>query len=227
VNCAVSTSARRLRRLAALAVTPFYSVKYGIERIGPGYFVRTTIDAQSVVLDCGLGNNADFSDAIITRFAARCHGVDPTRKHQASLRAVASRHGDRLQLCPVALAGVSGTAIFYEAMDQISGSLSARHVNAKSAICYPVRCLSLEDLMAEIGLSRIDLLKLDIEGAEYEVLASIGDEKLAGIGQIVVEFHHYCVQGLLAQHTRNMVIRLKRLGFQSYTVDAINYLFFR
>jgi FkbM family methyltransferase len=179
------------------------------------------------VLDCGLGDNADFSEEIITRFGARCHGVDPTRKHQASLAAVASRHGDRLRLCPVALAGVTGSMTFYEAADRISGSLFREHMNAKGAIAYPVRCFTLEDLMGDIGLSQVDLLKLDIEGAEYEVLASIGDEKLAGIGQIVVEFHHYCVPRFLGRDTRNMVERIRRLGFQSYSLDGINYLFFR
>jgi FkbM family methyltransferase len=227
VNHAVSTAARRFRRLAALAVAPVYSLKYGIERIDPGYFVRNTIDTNSMVLDCGLGNNADFSDAIIERFGARCHGVDPTRRHQTSLAAVASRHADHLSICPVALAGISGSATFYEAVDQISGSLFGEHVNAKSAVSYTVRCFTFDDLMDELGLARVDLLKLDIEGAEYEVLASIGDEKLASIGQIVVEFHHHCVSRFLETHTRIMVSRLKRLGFQSYSVDGINYLFFR
>jgi FkbM family methyltransferase len=227
VNRALSTAARRLRRLAALGVAPVYALKYGIEKIGPGYFVRTTMDADSVVLDCGLGNNADFSDAIIRRFGARCHGADPTRKHQASLAAVASRHADHLRICPVALSANSGSATFYEAVDQISGSLFGEHVNAKSAVSYPVRCFTFDDLMDELGLARIDLLKLDIEGAEYEVLASIGDEKLASIGQIVVEFHHYCVPRFVQKHTRITVARLKRLGFQSYSVDGINYLFFQ
>ena len=227
MNRAVSTAARRLRRLVGLSVTPLYTKRHGLERVGPGYFVRSTLDARSVVLDCGLGDNADFSDEIITRFGARCHGVDPTHKHQASLAAVASRHGDRFQLCPVALAGASGSKTFYEAVNQISGSLFGDHLNAAGALFYPVRCFTLEDLMGDIGLCQVDLLKLDIEGAEYEVLASIGDEKLAGIGQIVVEFHHYCVPRFLGRHTRNIVARLRRLGFQSYSLDGINYLFFQ
>ena len=223
----VSTAVRRFRRLATLTATPLYTRLYGLERIGPNYFVRKTIDARSVVLDCGLGDNADFSDAIIARFGARCHGVDPTRKHQASLAAVASHHGNHLRICPVALAGKTGCMTFYEATNQMSGSLFSEHVNAKNAACYPVRCLTYADLLSEMGLSRIDLLKLDIEGAEYEVLGGIGHRTLARIGQIVVEFHHHCVQGLAAKDTRKIVARLKRLGFQSFSLDGINYLFFR
>jgi FkbM family methyltransferase len=226
VTRVISTLVRRTRRLAALAAMPVYCRRYGLERIDPCYFVRPTIDARSIVLDCGLGNNADFSDAIIRRFHATCHGVDPTRKHQAPLGTVASRHADRLLLHPVALAGTTGWLTFYEPREYISGSLFEGHVNAGSATSYTVRSLSFEDLLAKIGATRIDLLKLDIEGAEYDVLAGISDETLKNIGQIIVEFHHYCVKGVTEADTRRVVDRITHLGFQTYSIDRINYLFF-
>ena len=226
MNRIAAAVTRRLRRLAALATVPFYCRRYRLEKIDPCYFVRPTLNAKSVVLDCGLGNDADFSDAIITRFSAQCHGVDPTKKHQSSLARVASRHGDRLRLYPVALAGTSGSMTFYEARDRVSGSLFGGHVNASGAVAYQVRSLSFEDLLAEAAIARPDLLKLDIEGAEYDVLASIADKTLKNIGQIIVEFHHYCVEGITERDTRQVVSRITGLGFQSYSVDGINYLFF-
>lgn len=215
MNCTLATSARRFRRIAGLAVAPFYSRSFGIERIGPGYFVRSCLNEDSVVLDCGLGDNADFSEAVITRFGSRCYGVDPTRKHQQSLAVVGLRHGDRLRLHSVALAGKSGSTTFYEPVHQISGSLFHEHSNAEDAVCYEVRSLTFEDLLQELELASVDLLKLDIEGAEYEVLAGISDERLARIGQIVVEFHHYCVPRFRASQTKRAIARIKALGFQS------------
>jgi FkbM family methyltransferase len=226
VSSVISSAVWRIRRLAALAVMPVYCQRYGLERIDPGYFVRPTIDARSIVLDCGLGNNADFSEAIIRRFNAECHGVDPTRKHQKPLARVASRHAGRLRIHPVALAGTTGWMTFYEAPQQISGSLFEGHVNAGGAVSYTVRSVSFEDLLAEIGVSRIDLLKLDIEGAEYDVFASISDKTIKNIGQIIVEFHHYCLKGVTEADTRRVVNRITGLGFQSYSVDGINYVFF-
>jgi len=222
----LSTTLRRLRRLAALMLSGVYCWRYGLQRIGP-YFVRTTINSQTVLLDCGLGNDADFSDEIITRYGSQCHGVDPTRKHQGALSAVMSRHADRLHLHPVALAGTTGSATFYEAVDQISGSLFEDHVNARRAIAYPVPSMTLEDLAAHIGVSRIDVLKLDIEGAEYEVLASAGDGTLKNIGQIIIEFHHHCVGAFTSDDTQRAIGRLTALGYRHYSVDGINYLFFR
>lgn len=222
-----ATAVRRLRRLAALTLMPIHCRRYCLQRIGPSYFIRKTIDASSVVIDCGLGNDADFSDEIITRYDSQCHGVDPTRKHQEALAAVVSRHTNRLHLYPIALAGTTGSVTFREAVDQISGSVFDSHVNAGHAISYTVPSKTLEDLIEHIGVARIDILKLDIEGSEYEVLASIGDDRLRSIGQLIVEFHHHCVGAFTSDDTKRAIGRLTALGFRSYSADGINFLFFR
>ncbi|MFM7034907.1 MAG: FkbM family methyltransferase [Planctomycetia bacterium] len=55
-----------------------------------------------------------------------------------------------------------------------------------------VRCLvrPLADVLQEERLSRIDLLKVDTEGSEDDVLASIAADQWPHIRQVVVEVHH-------------------------------------
>jgi hypothetical protein len=59
----------------------------------------------------------------------------------------------------------------------------------------------------------VDLLKLDIEGAEFEVIESTPDSILRSIGQITVEFHdfqpRFAGRGLFERARR----RLVNLGF--------------
>jgi hypothetical protein len=43
--------------------------------------------------------------------------------------------------------------------------------------------------MAELGHQYIDVLKMDIEGSEYDVIASILNSNIK-VGQLLVEFHH-------------------------------------
>lgn len=50
-----------------------------------------------------------------------------------------------------------------------------------------VQAITLQDIYDEIGID-IDLLKLDIEGSEYEILASL--EPIPK--QVTVEFHEHC-----------------------------------
>jgi FkbM family methyltransferase len=223
----VSRITARLRRLAALTLSPLYCWLYGLMKIGPCYFVRNTLNNQSIVLDCGLGNDADFSGALITRYGVHCHGVDPTRKHQPALAAIAAKYGSLFRLHQLAVAGRGGFVTFYESIDQVSGSVFEGHVNAAHSTSYSVPSMTIGDLMASIGAATVDVLKLDIEGAEYEVLAGMDDRTFAKIGQLVVEFHHHCVKGVTRDDTNRAVARLDGLGYRRYSVDGINYLFFR
>jgi FkbM family methyltransferase len=46
----------------------------------------------------------------------------------------------------------------------------------------------LAAILREFGISQIEVLKMDIEGAELEVLDSPNDEFFGGIGQLTIEF---------------------------------------
>jgi len=53
----------------------------------------------------------------------------------------------------------------------------------------PVDCISLAALLEEFKIPEMHLLKIDCEGGEYEILLSISPEVLAGIRNIVFEYH--------------------------------------
>lgn len=70
--------------------------------------------------------------------------------------------------------------------------------------------------MQQLGHSRIDLLKMDIEGAEYQVFEDLATD-MPPIGQIAVEFHHW-----LPEHTDDQThAALKTLQRQGFDVFAI------
>ena len=51
------------------------------------------------------------------------------------------------------------------------------------------RLRTLADVIDELHVERIDLLKMDVEGAEFEVLAGLGDAHWPRLRQVVVESH--------------------------------------
>ena len=55
-------------------------------------------------------------------------------------------------------------------------------------ICSAVRAVTLNSLMADLGLEQVDLLKVDIEGAEKEVFASSRDW-VQRVRTILIELH--------------------------------------
>ena len=52
-----------------------------------------------------------------------------------------------------------------------------------------IEAVTLQDLLESKGWNTIDLLKIDIEGAEYEVFESISPEILIKTNKILLEFH--------------------------------------
>jgi FkbM family methyltransferase len=70
----------------------------------------------------------------------------------------------------------------------------------------PVRTITLPDLMASMKIDKIDMLKMDVEGAEVEVLEG-SHEVFDKIDKIVLEYH--------SQKLRNKVIdMLEAKGFK-------------
>lgn len=78
-----------------------------------------------------------------------------------------------------------------------------------------VEVASLPDILGHFGLSDLDLLKMDIEGAEVEVLDSLPLEYLTKIRQITVEFHSDADFGFhLVEATEKTIDRIRKAGFQ-------------
>ena len=68
---------------------------------------------------------------------------------------------------------------------QVSGMVAA---NGPEERTIEVPLLNFKDIIEELKLSRVDVLKMDIEGAEYDVLDDVLSSGFP-IGQILVEFH--------------------------------------
>lgn len=68
-------------------------------------------------------------------------------------------------------------------------SLGRSFLETRGQSFYVVGCLALKDIFELNRIEKCDLLKMDIEGAEYEVLLSIPGEVYEKIDRIYVEFH--------------------------------------
>jgi FkbM family methyltransferase len=109
---------------------------------------------------------------------------------------VCGMHGSKIRLKLTR----GGTSISM-ANDQVEGS----------APSYSVPTTTLSDLCEMyFGNNRIDVCKIDIEGAEYEVFDSSPDEMLRRIGYLFIEFHE-------ASKTPVILERLLALGFADIT----------
>lgn len=64
----------------------------------------------------------------------------------------------------------------------------------------------------DLDLQGIAALKMNIEGSEYALIASMTDAELLAIDQLVVSFHHDTWPAL-ARATEETIARLQKIGF--------------
>jgi FkbM family methyltransferase len=75
-----------------------------------------------------------------------------------------------------------------------------------------VEMISLQNLLELAGIERVDLLKVDIEGSEWDLLEGFSVELAAAVDQLSVEFHDFLDPTQRAR-TERCIARLERLGY--------------
>lgn len=143
------------------------------------------INASSVVYSLGVGSNISFDEALIRRFGCVVHAFDPT---PASMRAMAARSlPEGFKFIPLGVANYDGVATFEPPANP--SHVSYRITSREPQAAFPsLEVRRIPTLMRQLGHSRIDLLKMDVEGAEYAVIQDILETKV-DIGQMCIEFH--------------------------------------
>lgn len=177
-----------------------------------GWCVPTdALGAASVVVDVGVGEDISFSRSLIDRYGCTVHGFDPTPRAIEYVAQLAPRN---FVLHELGVSAQSGQATFYLPNNAsfVSGSLhKAGHLGARS---LQVPLAGIREVFDIVGAERIGLLKLDIEGSEYELIASDAFRDCAGrIGLLCIEFHHRWPE-FGVRSTLSAVAALRAMGFR-------------
>ena len=84
-----------------------------------------------------------------------------------------------------------------------------------------IDCIALEDVLFNNGITKVDLLKLDCEGAEYEILYSTSREYLDRIDRIIIEYHDFEDTG---NRIDELIEFLSKKGFKSEIVKRYSQI---
>jgi FkbM family methyltransferase len=115
--------------------------------------------------------------------AATVYAMEPDPIAFATL-AENARDDGQLRVFNVAVGGTDGEREFYSSAATFLSGFIRRDATQRT-IKVPTR--SLDSLIKELGIGRLDVLKLDVEGAEDEVLAAF--RGLSSVPVVIGELH--------------------------------------
>jgi FkbM family methyltransferase len=189
-------------------------VNQTLQKIGSdygGYFISCSgIGPHSIIYSLGLGEDISFDLGLIHRFGVSVHAFDPTPRVKTWLQS--QNLPEPFHYQDVGIADFDGEAAFYLPAKPNFISHSIVHARQYSEQSIRVPMIRLSTAMRRLGHMCIDILKMDIEGAEYVVLEDIVREEIS-INQIVVEFHHR-LSGIGAAKTKRVLSLLEGFGMK-------------
>lgn len=142
---------------------------------------------DKIILD--IGANIGLFGIHVSPFAEKIYCLEPTPSHFALLKMMTESFSN-VECLKLALSNEDGEADWYQfAINTTMNTLFSRDGSLPVA---KVRAITLPNLLAKLGLSRVDFCKIDIEGSEIIAL----DEKTikqvsSKIKKFYIEFHEY------------------------------------
>jgi FkbM family methyltransferase len=219
------------------------------ERLGTmygGWIIPTNyLQENSICYLVGAGTDISFDLEIAKIYNANIWIIDPTPKSVAHFEELksnvfsgkktpfaASETGfyevekkdfEKITFQQVGIWSENKTIRFFSPPDPTHVSHSIVNLH-KTDTFFDAEVRKLNDLMAENKHKTIDLLKIDIEGAELEVIKSIVENKVS-IGVICIEFdenaRHHIDKNYISR-IENAINSLENIGFRVFAKEKEN-----
>jgi FkbM family methyltransferase len=173
-----------------------------------GFYINPgLLNNKSIVYSFGIGENISFDTDIINKHNCTIYAFDSTPKsiiwiEQQMLPATFNFH-------PYGLNKRNGILNFY-----LRGN---KHNTSEKNLTVAVSVRSFTDITRQLEHKHIDVLKLDIEGSEYEVLDSILKSRIE-IVQVLVKIN----EKLFADgrsRTKKLFASMKEHGYEIFAVS--------
>lgn len=196
----------------------YLDIKVHTERHGSEYggwdIFAENMSSSAIVYSYGVGEDTSFEESLLTKYSLRIEAWDPTPR--SALWVSSRKLASHFRFHEFGLGARDEMRLFYLPSNPKHVSLSI--INPKcdvETVSLPLRRLST--CMKLCGDSDIDILKLDIEGAEYEVI----DDIVRGVvrpKQLLVEFHHR-FNNIGIQKTLESVAALRSAGYRLFSLS--------
>jgi len=212
---------RFLKRLIGKEIRLRNDIDIPVIKDGGWWFTPQGLGSDSIVYSLGVGDDIEFDISLIEKYGVRVHAFDPT---PSSIDMLDGRDlPQQFEFHPWAVTAADGSLTFYPRLKKdgtksdVMYTMIAEDETRDDAIEVPA--YSLSTISEKLGHQQIDLMKMDIEGAEYEVLDGLLASPIKPT-QLLVEFHHR-FPGIGLEKTADVIERLRRAGYKVFAISEI------
>ena len=145
-------------------------------------------DKNRVAYTFGIGRDCSFEEELINKYDFEIYSFDPTPSSEIFIKesGVQCKYSTKFHFYRYAISDKDGTKAFRKNKDCGTYSEDVTPWTMKETdTCTVYR---LKTLMSKFGHSKLDLLKLDVEGSEFHAIPDILSSDLQ-IDQICIEVH--------------------------------------
>jgi len=178
------------------------------------------LNSNSIVIDLG-ANKGGFSKLIQEKFKSKCYAIEANKNLFDKIKT-------EIPLAfNYAISSFDGPLEFYISKNDEASSIIRDFENEWGfETKIQVEGVTFKNLLKKLELKNkeIEIVKVDIEGAELNFIESLTIEDVKNVKQISIEFHDWLNKSL-HERTINAIKKLESLGFTSYGDYNIELLF--
>ena len=177
------------------------------------------IPERSTIISAGVGEDISFDLFLMNEKKCKIVGIDPTPKSHSFIES--QQDLKNFQLIKKALHSKNNDLIkLYKNKNpnHVSESILPTHASVLGFDSYFSETISLEKIFEDF--ENISIIKMDIEGSEYEVIESLKNIP-ESVRQFCIEFHHFCTNKTI-EDTKSMIQIMNNLGFENYVEKPSN-----
>lgn len=176
----------------------------GLVSLRGHHFYANLVNSNSIIVDLG-SHLGEFSREVSNLFGCKCYAVEalPYLCNKIVETPLIKKFNYAISL--------TNDAVKFGITDNPEYNHIDKWAVSNVIETIIIEGISLETFMRQQHIESIDLLKVDIEGAEIDLFQSMSDNTIRKIKQLTVEFHDFAFP--IAKEVEAIKVRLKSLNF--------------
>lgn len=162
-----------------------------------------------------VGANIGLVTQYLSRFSKQVFAVEPAEQHFGCLTEMIKHNNlDNVAAINKAISDKVESVTFYHNQNSTMYSMSSVVNDGTEAEI--VEAVDMHTLFKDNKIGDVDFMKLDVEGSEFDVIMSVGFERVVDkIKSILIEYHTWT-----QRNPNQMFDVLKHYGFNTFQVPA-------